>query len=142
MFAFGKHLVGDRLTGTIYEQSLEIGTDDGTPIRVERQAPHINDGFQYLFANEVILGVETGLADADDPSPYLDLSWSKDGGHTFSTPVQASLGAAGHYSHLVRWQRVIGRFADLVLRVTTSTTRPLRIFSCDLPRLTPGTGMR
>jgi len=139
--AFGGHLVGDRRIGTVYWQSTDYGTDAGTPIRRVRQAPHINQGSQWVFGSQVSMLCETGLANPSDPSPVLSLSWSKDGGHTFSPPKPSSLGAGGDYGRLVSWLQAPGRFHDLVLRVTTTATTPVRVSGCQL-RLEGGTGQR
>jgi hypothetical protein len=135
------HLVGDRTLGTIYVQSAQIGTDDGTPIRRVRTAPHINQSHQFLFGSEVAIGIETGLATVADPNPVIDLSYSKDGGHVYSTPVSTTLGAQGKFAHLPRWHGVPGKFADLVLKAVTTATIPVRINSCFL-RIEAGTGLR
>jgi hypothetical protein len=135
------HLVGDRTTGTIYVQSAEIGTDDGVPIRRVRTAPHLNQNHQPMFGSEVAIGLETGLATVADPDPVMSLSYSKDGGHTFSTPLDKSLGPMGKFAYLPRWNRTPGKFQDLVLRAVTTATIPVRINSCFL-RLESGTGQR
>lgn len=141
MYAFGKHLVGDRTTGTIYEQSLSYGTDAGTPIRRVRTGAHTTADFQWMFGSEVILGVETGGATVSDPTPTVNWSYSKDGGHTFSTPSPTVIGAQGQYSELVRWYQTPGRFHDLVPRITTNATIPVNLWSIDL-RIAAGTGQR
>src|SRR4030095_195127 len=140
MFAFGKHLVGDRTTGTIYEQTSELATESGVPMRRQRRAPHVNNDQQWLFGSQVSIGVETGLA-LDTTAPVLDLSFSVDGGHVYSEPQTASLGGQRDYGRLVTWYRTPGRFHDLVLDVTTSAATPVRINSCQL-RVDGGTGMR
>lgn len=137
IYAFGKHLVGSRTAGTIYEQSLAYGDDAGTPIRFLRTCPHVNDRQQWIFGSQVTIGCETGKATTTEQT--MELSWSKDGGHTYSTPIAASMGAGGDYAKLVKWPRCPGRFQDLVLRTTTEA--PVALNSCDL-RLDAGTGMR
>lgn len=138
MYAFGKHLVGDTDAGTIYEQSLAFGMDAGTGIRRLRTAPHVNQAQQWLFGSQVSLGVETGLSagfttpeDVFFPQSLL-LSYSKDGGHTFTEPRAASAGMLGEYSKLVTWHQTPGRFHDLVLRVEAMSSLPVRINSCQL----------
>ena len=43
MFAFGKHLVGDRRNGNVYEFSQDIFSDNGDPIRRDRIFTHLNN---------------------------------------------------------------------------------------------------
>ncbi len=140
-YGHGLHLVGSRSEGTVYWQSVQHSTDDGTAIRRQRTCPHLNDRQQWYFGSQVTVGAETGLADSTDPQPVLSLSWSKDGGHTYSDPIDSSLGTGGMYARLVKWSRSPGKFADLVLRVTTTAKTPVRLFSCYL-RLESGTEMR
>lgn len=140
-YGFGKHLVGDRVTGQVYEQSNTIGTDNGTPIRRVRTAPHLTNEGQWNFGHDITIGVEAGLANLADPDPTLDISWSKDGGHVFSTPRSVSMGAQGNYAKRVTLHRAPGRFGDFVLRVVTSALIAPRYNACYL-RVSEGTGMR
>jgi hypothetical protein len=140
-YGFGKHLVGDQITGTVYEQSIDIGTDDGIPIRRVRTAPHVNAMQQYLFGSQVAIGCETGLRTNTGSAPTIDLSFSRDGGHSFSAPVSRSMGAQGDYRRLVKWNRTPGRFHDLVLRAVTTSSESVRLYSCEL-RIDPGTDQR
>lgn len=140
-YGFGKHLVGDRVTGNVYEQSVAIGDDNGTPIRRVRTAPHITTEDQWNFGHEITIAVEAGLATIADPNPTLDISWSKDKGHTFSTPRSVSMGAQGQYAKRISIHRAPGRFSDFCLRVVTSALIAPRYNACYL-RVTPGTGMR
>lgn len=59
-FAFGKHLVGDWYTATIYEMSLAYSTDAGTIIRRLRRAPHLAKENRHLFYSEFVLDLDPG----------------------------------------------------------------------------------
>lgn len=61
-FNYGMHLVGDPSTGTIYQQSILTGTDNGNPIVRERTSPHINKEQKWIYINRVQADVEVGLA--------------------------------------------------------------------------------
>jgi hypothetical protein len=76
----------------------------------------------------------------EDPN-LIELSFSTDGGHTYSEPDPVSLGVLGDYTRQVTWYKTPGRFYDLVLRAATTANRPTRIFSCEI-RADQGTGMR
>src|SRR6185295_7462746 len=53
VFAFGKHLVGDRVTGVISEMSINFFTDaDGAPLRRLRRAPYLVNEQQWVFVPE------------------------------------------------------------------------------------------
>jgi hypothetical protein len=60
-FNFGIHLVGDPTTGAIYQQSVNFLSDNGTPIRRVRRAPHISTEQSRIVHTRLQLDVETGL---------------------------------------------------------------------------------
>lgn len=142
MYAFGKHLVGDRTTGTVYEQSTTLGTDNGTPIRRVRTAPYITTEQQPNFIYEITIGLNTGDGNADDPNPTMDLKWTKDWGNTWSTPRTVSLGVQGQYKTRVSWHQVPGLFEQFAMSTITSSPSHIGMNACYLGRPQPGTGMR
>ena len=60
--------------------------------------------------------------------PTVELSYSKDGGHTFSDYKNASLGAAGSYRKLVRWSS-LGYFGSpgILLDIRLTDPVPFRV---------------
>lgn len=66
-FAFGKHFVGDRQSGNLYQQSTAFLSDAGASIRRVRRAPHISNENQWIYYNELQIDLETGLG----PEPPL-----------------------------------------------------------------------
>lgn len=138
-YGFNRHLVGDRLTGSILDMSLGYATNDGLPIRRQRTAPHINQQRQWMFYQQFQIDMETGLGTNTEPDPIVMLQWSKDGGHTFSQPLPMSYGAVGEYAKQVKWTRAGGRARDMVYRLTTNSLVPPRLLSAYL-RVEPGSG--
>jgi hypothetical protein len=63
-FAFGKHLVGDWKTGTIYEMNINFYDDFGSPLRRLRRAPHISTEQERIAHAELIIDLEVGLGSA------------------------------------------------------------------------------
>ena len=61
MFAFGKHLVGDWRSGTIYEQSLAYTSDAGAAIRRLRAAPDLANGGKFTKYGELRLLADVGV---------------------------------------------------------------------------------
>lgn len=119
--AFGEVVVGDREDGRLYTYELDYYTDDGDPIRRMRQTPHINQGEKRIRYGSFELQTEpgVGLETGQGSDPIAVLSWSDDGGHTFSNEHEASLGAVGKYEGRTIWRRLgVGR--DRVFRVATS----------------------
>lgn len=110
---FGKHLVGDRTSGKIYQQSLSFFDDDGTQIVRIRTAPHLSTEQLTSYYSFFQLDMELGQS-ATTPSVALD--WSDDGGHTFHSPKTATP-TFNNYGARVVWRR-LGRSVDRVFRVT------------------------
>lgn len=66
-FNFGMHLVGDPTTGIVYQQAINIYSDNGNPIRRLRRAPHLSNEQGWIYHTKLQLDVETGLG----PNPPL-----------------------------------------------------------------------
>lgn len=66
MVAFGKHLVGDWATGSIYDMSINNLDDFGNPIQRVRRGPHIANENEWMlhFSLEVML--ESGATPQSD----------------------------------------------------------------------------
>lgn len=133
-FAFGKHLVGDWATGKIYEMSIKFLDDDGLTITRQRAAPHISNENQWMYFNEMILDIETGLGaqtqlldgEGQPREAMVLFDWSDDGGHSWSSQHPLGLGMPGEYRKRVRLQRM-GRSRDRIPRFTISDPIPVRI---------------
>jgi hypothetical protein len=108
--------------------------EDGTEIRRIIDMGFIADGVNSFTIDRVELVLDTGLggtATGTDTDPIVSLSWSNDGGRTFSTPLQASAGLLGNYQQKVVWRR-LGQFhMDAMLRVEVSSKTPWRIVAAD-----------
>ncbi len=124
MYAFGKHLVGDRQSGTIYDMHQNYLDDNGTPIRRMRRAPHINDEKQWIFYKQLQIDAEMGeatLLDANgnprDPVGFL--RWSDDGGHSWKNYHTLNFGQIGEYKTRAI-QRRMGKSRDRVFEFTCS----------------------
>jgi hypothetical protein len=66
-YAFGKHLVGDWKTGTVYQMDIGFFDDFGHPIRRLRRAPHVATEAEWVFHHQLQLDLETGVG----PMPPL-----------------------------------------------------------------------
>ena len=118
----GMHLVGDWQSGDIYEMRSDLYTDNGLPLVSVRCAQHLYDAnaMGRLFVRRLALDMETGTGDASSGLvPSCALSWSDDGGRTWSSDYTASMGAAGRYKARVVWRR-LGSFRDRIFRIAIS----------------------
>jgi hypothetical protein len=128
-YAFGKHLVGDRATGAIWQMDASFGTDvDGQGIRRLRRTPALVDELKRHPVDRFQLLVDTGIAPAVDPGsdPKLMLRCSNTGGRTWGNQRLAGFGRQGEFKRRVYWTRC-GQAENLSFEVTCSDPVPLRI---------------
>ena len=115
-FAFGKHLVGDFVSGVLYQLDDETHLDGGLPIAWSRTTAHIVSDYKRVKHKEVVLNFQTGVGLEDGSEPLVYLTYSDDGGHSYITPREASLGVIGQRKNRVMWAR-LGNSRDRVYKV-------------------------
>lgn len=108
MFAFGKHLVGDRRNGKVYTLDMEVYSDNGDEISRERIYTHLSNEDERIRYNKLEVGFEVGvgLQSGQGSDPMATLYISKDGGRTYSNGYEKSIGKAGEYKKKVAWRRI------------------------------------
>jgi hypothetical protein len=108
VYAFNRHLVGDRLSGNIYEMALGIYTDNGSIIARERVYTHISEEDRRIRFNKLDIGFETGvgLQSGQGSDPVCTLEVSKDGARTWSDPQEKPIGKVGEYQKKVSFKRL------------------------------------
>lgn len=130
--AFNKHLVGDRISGAIFDWTLTYSRDDGDEIRRMRRLPHLSrENVRQFFQRlevELEAGVDRTLPVRDEQliDPMLMLRWSDDRGHTWSPEQWVSAGRIGQYSARAYWTR-LGSSRDRVFELTMSADIPWRL---------------
>lgn len=132
--AFGKHLVGDWGSGNIYNLSPTVYTDFGNPIRRLRRSPHVSTNQTWIYHRSMQLYCESGLGpipplldgNGQPRAPIINLAWSDDGGHKYSSEHPCPMGKGGEYNSRVVWRR-LGRSKSRVYQVTFSDPAPFRI---------------
>jgi hypothetical protein len=115
---FNNVLVGDYQSGNLYIMDRYNYTDNGNVIERMRTFPHIHDEqkrimFDYLQV-DMLTGV--GLNTGQGQFPKLMLSWSNDGGYTWSNEAYSSPGKMGKYRARARWRR-LGYARDRVFKL-------------------------
>lgn len=118
LFFDQKNLIGDRETGVIYQQSLSIYDHNGYPMHRERISPHMAQEKRNIPFSNFEIDCETGrgLQSGQGSDPQVMMSYSDDGGRTYSNERFVSAGAAGKYKTRVRWARC-GSARDRVWKV-------------------------
>lgn len=129
MFAFGKHLVGDKTNGNVYEMSLDYYDDSGDEIISQRTFTHISNEGKRFRANELQIDFEygVGINSGQGSAPVVWLEVSEDGGRTWSPQYQASIGALGAFRSRAVWRRL--GLAD-IMTFRVSITDPVKRSIC------------
>lgn len=138
--AFGSHWVGDRASGALYRQGVDLFTDFGGPIKSVRTAPHLTNERHRDVYDLLEIDGEFGVgrqAPGIGAPPELMLDISNDGGLTYpGTQRRASLGAQGDGLARARFTR-LGSSRNRVYRV--SITDPVkRVFTAAYLKGRPG----
>ena len=133
MFIFGQHLVSDYQTGDIYNQSLSYYDDNSNLIRRQRTLPYFTDDLEYLYFQWFQVDMQTGVGLATDSNPnnidpVMNLRWSDDGGHTYSTEISCSVGKIGEYRARARWNR-LGRSRARIWEVSIMANVPVYLIA-------------
>ena len=129
IYVFGKHLVGDREIGVIYEMRNTYYQDvDGREIRRIRRTPLLTSQQQWIFFKQLQLFIETGLGtiSGQGEDPVITLRWSDDGGKTWGNLHTLPIGRQGDYRRRVIWRR-LGRSRNRVFELSCSDPVPYRI---------------
>lgn len=139
VFAFHKHLVGDRQSGNIYDMSINYLNDNGAPIQRVRRGPPVLAELDYMHLERFRVYVETGLgpqppltdASGNPRDPQLYFRDSRDGGHTWSDPVTLDCGQAGEFQKLVEMRR-LGRARSWVPEISMTDSVEWKIIDAFL----------
>lgn len=127
-FFNGVHVVGDYGDGRLYRLDPDTYTDDGDPIYRERVWAQLHAEQRRLFfvrgelEAEMGVGLDGESTEGEDPQVWL--SWSDDGGRTWSNQYARSLGAIGVFRNRAVWYRM-GSSRNRYYKLWTSA--PVRI---------------
>lgn len=122
-YAFDKshnyHIVGDVSSNEVYIFDRSVYTDDGSYITRLRTCPHLYQENKRIQYNSFELDMETGVGldgSGQGSDPKVMLSFSDDGGHTYSNEILGSVGKMGNYGQRVKFNR-LGMSRDRVFRI-------------------------
>jgi hypothetical protein len=107
--AYGENVVGDYESGKIYALDQDTYTDNGTSIARVRRAPHLTHSLNRVKHTSFQLDMETGVGTSgagQGVDPQVMLSWSDDGGHTWSAELWSAAGKIGQRKTRVIWRRL------------------------------------
>jgi len=109
--AYGKLLVGDQSTGIIGELDTDTLDYYGEEITTFSITSPFSENGMALFAGEFEATLQSGvgLTSGQGSDPKIRMSFSDDGGRTFSDEFSRSIGKIGEYGHRSIWRQQ-GRF--------------------------------
>ena len=124
----GKHLVGDIENGKIYEFSRSYFDEDGQEMPSIRTSGALSQNQDLMTVNEfqVQFTPGVGLTSGQGNDPIGLLSWSVDGGYTWSNERHVEIGKKGQYERRARtWQMGQGRNWLFRSKVTDPVNRDI-----------------
>lgn len=131
--AYGNNVVADYATGNIYELDEGVYTDnDLTTVRERIWAPLAGEKFgkprQMLQMTEFGLSIETGLGNTTEREPLVAISFSTDGGKTFSNERFKQIGQEGEYLKDVKIN-ANKHFKDLTSKIRFTEPNKFSLFT-------------
>lgn len=109
-FAFNKHLVGDYTSGKVYEYTHDAHDEAGDPLTTKIVTSIVHDFPNGVICDALHIDMQTGVGTLALPAhaqePMLLLRVSRDGGMTYGTEYQQSLGAQGKWKTNIRFNRL------------------------------------
>jgi hypothetical protein len=129
LYSGGVHMLFDA-DGKVYQMRPDLNTFNGDARVVERTSP--SDAVALRLKkryDRFVLDCTTGEG-VETVSPQVELSYSNDGGLTWSDPDIRSAGVTGQYRLYPTWRR-LGMARDRVWRVRFSSDAPFAIIGAD-----------
>lgn len=111
-FSPNMHVVGDPNLPNLYLQSMNFLDDNCNYIRRIRIAPHLVDEKKWHFYTRFRMHMLTGVC-PPSLTPVCSLRISNDGGYTWGSYLDTSMGLPGQYEKMVEWYH-LGRARDRV----------------------------
>lgn len=128
MYAFGRHLVGDRLSNKIYVLEDDIYEDAGEPLVALRIFTHLsNERMPMRYSRlEIDLEAGVGLQEGQGSDPVISMRMSKDAGHTWTDWEPKSMGKAGQNKMKAVWRKLgIAEQITFQIRIADPVKRAL-----------------
>lgn len=130
-----KHLLADHRNGNIYELDDNTYTDNSEEIIRVRHTGPIHGGLfdapgKRIEMSRFELIMETGIGtlEGQGQDPVVMLSFSDDGGRTFSSEMWATVGRLGQFMWKVEWF-ALGSFENRIISIETSDPNHYAIYS-------------
>lgn len=116
---WNKHFVGSPNSGAVYQLDPDYYYDDAQRIERECVFPEIRAELKPIQMKRLQIEFEQGVGDATIEDPQAMLSWSDNGGKTWSNEHWRGVGKLGEYGHRSIWRR-LGRFRKRVYKLVVT----------------------
>ena len=125
----GRHIVGSRVDGRIFELSPDVYTDDGQVITRQFEASLIDGQDRHVSIAKLFLDMEVGMGNPVDPGtdPQVSMTYSNDDGKTWSSELWCSYGMIGEYQARAVFHR-LGAGRKRRFRFTVTDPNPVTIW--------------
>ncbi len=123
-----KNIIGDIVSGNIYELSLTTYTDGPNPLIRKRRTQIIHQDNRAIDYHELVIDFEPGqgLITGQGSDPQCKMRYSNDGGYTWSSTLTAPIGKIGEYGRRCRFPR-LGSGRNRVWEIWVSDPVPVVI---------------
>lgn len=123
--AWGRPIMGDNETGLLYSPSLDSFTENGDYISMQIDLPTLTASRTRvtMYSFEVYCETGVGLNSGQGSDPQMMLTYSDDGGRTWSNELWRSMGLIGEYKTRCIW-RSLGQFRQRQMHLVI--TDPVR----------------
>jgi hypothetical protein len=112
----GQWVLGDATDGKLWVMDRTVPTEKGVAVRRLAQLPALVTHGPRAFMSRLEVEMQTGIGGLSSPAL---LSWSDDGGYTYSNPRALDTGASGAVRTRVATTR-LGSFRQRTLRLSSS----------------------
>lgn len=138
-YCYGKHLVSDRSSGNIYELDFDAFDDNGEVIVRQRDTIKVSGKMFgapgkeiFMHSLELIMETGTGIISGQGSDPVVMMSYSDDGGRTWSPEQWASFGQMGSFTYSTnpRWFD-LGSFFERQFRFKVTDPVKTVFISCN-----------
>lgn len=102
----GKQYCMDYSNAKLYELDFSKYTEDGGVIERYRRSQVIHNNNHRVIYDEVVIDIDAGVGNGDEAAPVIQLRYSDDGGNTWSSWIDRSMGAVGVYGTRCIWRRL------------------------------------
>jgi hypothetical protein len=116
----GRWIAGDSVTGNLYEMDWDEYTENGAELERVRVTGVTHADQNRFRVSAVEVYVSVGISALSNSDHLIEMSYSDDGGYTWSNWQQRSLGAQGGYNTRIVWRR-LGVARDRTWRMRVSS---------------------